>query len=557
MPGKAAGWAAVELPWLCPHTESLIGLAEQPSRLPDLCAHDPALLVFLLRFGPETGNQPGLWTNTDRFHSATLPELAASYLKTHPVGWLDRSNASIHQINLVSLLASHLAWELAKHITDVSPDVVSVAARLAPLGWYAVAAVNPDAVEQCLNEPTFRLHPYKTQVSVWGLEHDAISRRLAFRWRFPTWLSSLLGTLNLPIRAATQLVQDTTHLAVVQLAVHYAEQRIVDLALTRHMDHEESLRQIGLDVASCQALLKSTPARLDALPALQLPADPRCVPVLNNLLMMAGQSRRRNGASLVCRIEERADQLHHAIHDLTQWHETRIRDAKLSALAEFAAGAGHEINNPLAVIQGNAQRLLRTEQDPAREDALRMIVKQTHRIASILRDMMQFARPAKPDTQFISVIDLLQSVRDELQPIAQERNVSLDLLNVPSDIWCLADLKQLRTILIGVIRNAVEAVPNEGWVRLSCERRSTGIELAIEDSGPGMDDEMLEHAFDPFYCGRTAGRGRGLGLPVAWSLARINGGDVRHESVPGGPTRFVVILPEATDVPPPINRKTA
>jgi len=75
--------------------------------------------------------------------------------------------------------------------------------------------------------------------------------------------------------------------------------------------------------------------------------------------------------------------------------------------------------------------------------------------------------------------------------------------------------------------------------------------LVVEDGGPGLSPEVAAHAFDPFYCGRPAGRGRGLGLPTAWRLARQNGGDLRHE--PGdGPTRFVFTYPRSGEAAFPV-----
>jgi two-component system, NtrC family, sensor kinase len=67
----------------------------------------------------------------------------------------------------------------------------------------------------------------------------------------------------------------------------------------------------------------------------------------------------------------------------------------------------------------------------------------------------------------------------------------------------------------------------------------------VEDGGPGLTAEAAEHAFDPFYCGRSAGRGRGLGLPTAWQFVRQNGGELRYAPAPDGPTRFVVSLKRA------------
>src|SRR5439155_1440178 len=104
-------------------------------------------------------------------------------------------------------------------------------------------------------------------------------------------------------------------------------------------------------------------------------------------------------------------------------------------LAELAAGAGHEINNPLAVISGNAQRLLRTEPDPERGEALRAVVRQTQRIAGILRDLMQFARPPKAEPRAFPVSELVQGVRDDLADFAAERGIRVELDGVPADVF--------------------------------------------------------------------------------------------------------------------------
>ena len=113
-----------------------------------------------------------------------------------------------------------------------------------------------------------------------------------------------------------------------------------------------------------------------------------------------------------------------------------------------------------------------------------------------------------------------------------------------------ADPKQLSTALACLLRNAIEAAPTEGWARLRVEVTATDrLRIAIEDSGPGPASTNSEHLFDPFFSGRAAGRGRGLGLPTAWRLARENGGDVIFEPLPAGPTRFVMTLPRIAELP--------
>src|SRR5205807_2101936 len=94
--------------------------------------------------------------------------------------------------------------------------------------------------------------------------------------------------------------------------------------------------------------------------------------------------------------------------------------------------------------------------------------------------------------------------------------------------------------------NAIEAAPAEGWAGVRAEADGVeGVALVVEDSGQGPAAADREHLFDPFYSGRKAGRGRGLGLPTAWRLAREHGGDVRHDDNAEGPTRFILSLPRA------------
>jgi signal transduction histidine kinase len=260
---------------------------------------------------------------------------------------------------------------------------------------------------------------------------------------------------------------------------------------------------------------------------------------------MAGEARRRNGAALVVRLEDQIDELNGAAADLAALAGDRLRDAKLAGLAELAAGAGHEINNPLAVISGNAQRLLRAEPDPERADALRAVVRQADRISGILRDLMTFARPPKPQKQLVSVGDLISTVRDALSQPATDRGVSLELDPVPAGAWVEADPGQVRHALAAVVRNGIDAAGHGGWVRLGCDTTEDRVTFVVEDSGPGLEGRAAEHAFDPFFCGRSAGRSRGLGLPTAWQFARLNAGDLRHDPATG-PTRFLLTLPRSS-----------
>lgn len=545
MPGKAEGVTAIDLLWLCPNTDSLVGLAERPAEIPGLVAADPALSAFLLRTEYADARPESFSFTPERFLSPAILETAAAYLEATTAGWLATSAYAIERAKAVAELAAAFAARIAQHAGRPFTAAAAAAAQVAPLGWYAVGAVDPLAAAQALFDPDFTADPVGVQVRLWKLDHDRIARRLALRWRIRPWAEMVAGSLNLPFRIARETVPEPDLFAVVQLAVCEAEDRSTYLGLTRSADRRELLAHLELTEDDVERLCSVPPLPVPARHS-DLPPNPHRVPLLRNLLRATATARRRNGASIVVRLEERIDELHRQLIDLGEMTGGQLRDAKLAGLAELAAGAGHEINNPLAVISGNAQRLLRTEPDPDRGDSLRSIVRQTQRIHSILRDLMLFARPTKPVKSRSQVSDVVAAVAAQIEPLAAERGVRLDLVAAPADLHVDADPKQLQHVLLAVVRNGVEAVPKGGWVRLACETTGGVVRLVVEDSGPGLTEEAVEHAFDPFFCGRSAGRGRGLGLSTAWQLARQNGGDVRFEPTKQGPTRFVVTAPLAS-----------
>src|SRR6266545_639805 len=432
MSGKAVGRAAAALPWLCPNTESLIRLAEAPAGFARPCAADPALLTFLLRFAPSTPQPLAALFCDSALASSALPEAAAAYLAHGTEGWLHPASEVVRRCRTLTAQAAPLAHRLAEHTRRACPERASAAVTLAPLGWLAVAAVNPGTAAEALHDPEIPPGP-AVQAAVWELDQDAIARRLAYRWRLPDWIATILGNLGMPLPAARAVVADADLFAVTQLAIHESERRTRSLGLSESAERAVLLAALKLDDATVDEIWEGIPGP-SAHPAPALDQNPHKVPLVLNLLKMAADSRRRNGAALVARLEDRLDHLHTAVTHVGGDAELRNRDAKLAALAELAAGAGHEINNPLAVISGNAQRLFRTEPDPERSAALQTIMRQSQRIAGIVRDLMQFARPPQPNPHRTAVADLLTAVRDELAPLAEERRVKLELAGVPAGV---------------------------------------------------------------------------------------------------------------------------
>ncbi len=222
----------------------------------------------------------------------------------------------------------------------------------------------------------------------------------------------------------------------------------------------------------------------------------------------------------------------------------RADDDRLESLAEFAAGAGHEINNPLGTIIGRVQLLLRDEDDVDRRQSLSTIGGQAWRIRDMIGDAMLFARPPQPVPELLSLAELVDEVlsgyEDDLAASAFDVDVEF-----PQSLQLYADPVQARVMLGALVRNAIEAVRETGSHEMVIRAHgSAGGETTLEvsDTGVGLNDEQRRHLFDPFYSGRQAGRGLGFGLSKCWRIVSNHGGSVDvHEH--DGWTTFRVTLP--------------
>jgi signal transduction histidine kinase len=225
--------------------------------------------------------------------------------------------------------------------------------------------------------------------------------------------------------------------------------------------------------------------------------------------------------------------------------EERVAEARLEALRELAYGAGHEINNPLANIAARAQALLLDEREPERRRRLATIVDQAFRARDMIGGLMLFARPPKPELGAACLEDVVRPVLDTLRPQAEIRRIRFDYTPSPTPLRFQIDAAQVGEALRMLTVNAFEAVNDGGWVCLEAvsDAANDWAHVSVIDNGPGMDSETAARACDPFFSGREAGRGIGLGLPKALRLVEANGGRLTIASRPGRGTRCTVALP--------------
>jgi signal transduction histidine kinase len=256
------------------------------------------------------------------------------------------------------------------------------------------------------------------------------------------------------------------------------------------------------------------------------------------------------------RLERRLQSVVASFRQFFETEEERLGKRKLDALSEFAAGAGHELNNPLAVVVGRAQLLLARTNEPDTARSLRIIISQAGRAHRILRDLMFVARPPEAHQRLCRLPELARATLRDFQKECAARGIRLttEIDETIPAFWTDPDaLRHLAEILL---RNAVEATSSGGKIEVGANVQGDELLWWFSDTGIGIAANDAAHLFDPFYCGRQAGRGLGLGLPRAARIVERAGGRIRWSSNPGHGTIFKVHLP-LTAAPEPASAPAA
>ncbi len=221
----------------------------------------------------------------------------------------------------------------------------------------------------------------------------------------------------------------------------------------------------------------------------------------------------------------------------------------LEAMAEFAAGAGHEINNPLGSILGQTQILMKSEPSTDRKQAFETIGAQAWRVRDMIGNSMLFARPPQPQKKNLNLVEVVQQTLEPFHKSATDSGIEIHFATTADVIEVVADRTQLSTLIAQLVRNAIESLrgaDQDGNVSVTLrDDLPNTVELSVVDDGPGIvSDDVRRHLFNPFYSGRSAGRGLGFGLCLAWQIARMHGGLILQETPENGGAAFHVALPK-------------
>jgi two-component system, NtrC family, sensor kinase len=227
---------------------------------------------------------------------------------------------------------------------------------------------------------------------------------------------------------------------------------------------------------------------------------------------------------------------------------------RLATVGQLASGIAHELGTPLNVVLGRAMMNAGANGSGSVAENSRIIVEQTERMASIIRQLLDFARRGKAATAPADLRDVVKQLVELLQPLANEAHVSLRTELSTEEATALVDASQIEQALTNLVVNAIHAAPDGGQVQLevtvvdACrpdapDAEAPHVRISIVDEGVGIAAAVRPHLFEPFFTTKDVGQGTGLGLPVAHGIVGDHGGWIRVESEVGQGSRFSVYLP--------------
>jgi len=226
-----------------------------------------------------------------------------------------------------------------------------------------------------------------------------------------------------------------------------------------------------------------------------------------------------------------------------QLQDQIVQSAKLVAVGKLAAGVAHEINNPLTGILAFSEDMQGDidQTDPHYED-LGIIIRETLRCRDIVRNLLDFARQDSPVLKDVNINDVMTQVLSLVEKLPRFKDINLTR-NISENIpFVKADPRQLQQVVLNLILNAVDAMKEKGTIIITTiyNRRQDNCEISVEDTGPGIPENLIDKVFEPFFS--TKGT-NGLGLALSWGIIERHHGTIEVDTADSGGAIFRILLP--------------
>ncbi len=232
-----------------------------------------------------------------------------------------------------------------------------------------------------------------------------------------------------------------------------------------------------------------------------------------------------------------------------------LQSNKMAAIGKLAAGVAHEVNNPLMLIRQTAGWIKDLMEDENPEtmknynDILTSATKieqHVDRTKDITHRLLGFARRVDPRAESMLLNPIVDQSISFLQSEALYRNIKIEKAYSSAGLRVITDVGQLQQVLLNIIDNAIDAVPNGGKIMVRTGRDGNQAYIKVQDNGAGIPLERLNHVFDPFFTTKEPGEGTGLGLSICYSIMENLGGNIQAQNMPEGGAEFTVRIPLST-----------
>lgn len=250
-------------------------------------------------------------------------------------------------------------------------------------------------------------------------------------------------------------------------------------------------------------------------------------------------------------LRKKVDEVERATTELGKAQSQVVRSERLASVGRLAAGLAHEIGNPLAALMGLEDLLIAGELSPQEQrDFIIRMRTETERIHRTLRDLLQFARPAREGEAAPARGDVEAAIHDTAALVVHQasmRDLELRIDVFPGLPPVTLASEQLIQVLLNLILNAADALQGQtgGQVAVVARAADGAVSIQVEDNGGGVPAAVADQIFEPFFSTKEVGKGTGLGLSVCQGLVAAAGGTLSLDSSYGGGARFVVQLPMA------------
>jgi PAS domain S-box-containing protein len=230
---------------------------------------------------------------------------------------------------------------------------------------------------------------------------------------------------------------------------------------------------------------------------------------------------------------------------LKDTQEKLLQSEKLAAMGRLTSQIAHELNNPLYGIM-NTLELLKTEVSPQskRRRVLDMALSETERLTDLLKKMLRFSKPEEEERKPTDINTILDEILLLVGKQLQENSIRISSSFSEKPGMVFASRNQLRQVILNMISNAKDAMPDGGTLTISTSSKNGKILIEITDTGIGIKEKDINSIFDAFFTTKDSVKDVGLGLSVCYGFIKDHDGDIRVSSHVGEGTTFTIILPE-------------